>query len=64
MEGEWDKREGEGRIKRGRKGKGLVARRQLKILLWRTKTTAQVKTGGIMMGSGASIENSSLRMKG
>ena len=33
MEGEWDKREGEGRSKRGLKGKGLVARRQLKILL-------------------------------
>ena len=39
MEGEWVKREAEGRIKRGRKGKELVARRQLKILLWRAKAT-------------------------
>jgi len=37
MEREGVKREAEGRIKRGRKGKELGARRQLKILLRRAK---------------------------
>ena len=54
----------EGKIKRGREGKELGARRQLKILLRRAKAAVLVKIGGIRMGSGESIKNSSLGMKG